>query len=317
MFIRRLEINVCKTKLKVLFLVGPTAVGKSRVSLVLAERIGAEIISLDSMQLYKGFDIISSKPSLKDMSLVRHHLIDILSPSRSFDVSQYRRLAVKKIRKIHGRGKTPLFAGGTGLYMSVLLDGIFKEPGFGKGIREKLLRSGQKKGHAFLHAKLKKADPESAARIHPNDSRRIIRALEVYEKTGKPISSWQKERKGIWVECDVRIIGLNMEREALYARINRRVDEMVYSGLVEEARGLLTGRLSKTAKSAIGIPELKGCFAGEYDIKQAVDLIKMNTRRYAKRQLTYFRRDKRIQWVMAGENQSAESLARDVMRRIG
>lgn len=300
----------------VIFIVGPTAVGKTQAAACLAKKINAEIISCDSMQIYKGMDIITSKPVLELRKRVRHHLIDILSPTKEYNVWRYRRDALKKIKEILSKKRIPLFVGGTGLYMAILLDGIFKEGKKIKGFRESLYKESEVKGVLFLYERLKKIDPTAAAKIHPHDTKRIIRALEVFQNTGKPISYLQKQRKGISADYDVRAFCLNMKREELYKRIDRRVDKMFAQGLAEEVRGLLKKKLSRTASFAIGIRELKGYFKGEYDLDEARRLIKRNSRLYAKRQWTWFRKDKRIHWIGVSDRDKPERIAAEIWKEL-
>ncbi len=296
-------------KQKIIFLVGPTAIGKTEVAIHLAKKIGAEIISCDSMQIYKGMNIITSKPMPALMRRVPHHLIDIISPRSEYNVSRYRRDALKKIREIIQKNKIPLFVGGTGLYMSILIDGIFRMKSADKKIRQHLYKLAQRFGSDYLYRKLKRIDPTASLKIHPHDTRRIIRALEVYENTGRPISELRKERKGLRDKYNIMIFGINIERDKLYKRIDDRVDGMFKSGLVREVKRLLRMKLSKTATYAIGIRELKGYFAGLYDLEEAKRLIKKNTRLYAKRQLTWFRNDKRIRWIKINENKKPKNIA--------
>lgn len=296
-------------KEKVLFLAGPTASGKTEVAVHLAEKSGAEIVSCDSMQIYRGMDIITSKPCRAEIKKAAHHLINVAAATASFDVSRYRVLAIKKMRDILKRGKVPLFVGGTGLYMSVLLDGIFKQGRPDRALRLKLERQAVKKGCPYLYNRLKAVDPEAAVRIHPHDLRRIIRALEVFYSTGRPISQLQRQRRGIAADYDARIFCLNPDRRQLYRRIDARVEEMFKKGLAGEVKKLLKSRLSRTASSAIGIRELKAYFEGRYGLQEAKRLIKLNTRRYAKRQLSWFRRDKRIKWIDIGEADRPKSIA--------
>lgn len=285
------------------------------MALPLAGKLGAEIVSCDSMQVYKGFDIISSKPSPHDRKAVPHHLIDVAPARRAFSVSDYRKMALKKIKQIHSRGKIPLFVGGTGLYMSILLDGIFNEAGGrGQDIRQRLLKSAEKRGGDFLYNRLKSVDPSAAQKIHPNDLRRVVRALEVYEKTGRPISYWQKQRKGIYGDYDVKVIGLAADRGLIYERIDKRVDSMIRSGLVEEVGRLLKRGLSRTSGAAIGITEIKAHLEGALTLDAAIELIKKNTRRYAKRQMTYFRKDKRIKWLTMKRRQPAGRIVSGILR---
>lgn len=286
-------------KPRIVFLVGPTAVGKTALALDIAAKIGAQIISCDSMQIYRGMRILTSMPSPQQCRRVRHYLIESVAPSEDFNVSRYRLRAMRAIREILNRGKVPLFVGGSGLYMSVMLDGIFKSPAGSEAARVKLERDARKKGSGYLHARLAKVDPESAARIHPNDAKRIIRALEVFTVTGKPISFLQKRRKGLWDAYDVRVFCLTLPREELYRRIDLRVEEMFEAGLADEVARLRKRKLGRTARYAIGIPEVKGYLDGEYDLEAAKALLKRNTRLYAKRQMTWFRKDRRLMWVDA------------------
>ncbi|MDD5166225.1 MAG: tRNA (adenosine(37)-N6)-dimethylallyltransferase MiaA [Candidatus Omnitrophica bacterium] len=300
---------------KIIFLVGATAIGKSQTALYLARKLNAEIISCDSMQIYKGMDILTSKPSLVQKKKIPHHLIDLVNPTKEYNVSRYRAQAIKQINQIIKKGKVPLFVGGTGLYMSVLVDGIFKIKADDKKIRGRLEKEAVKCGSDYLYRKLKKADPLAASKIHPNDARRIIRALEVFRVTGKPISQLQRERKGLGDKYDIRIFCLDMEREALYKRINARVEKMFRQGLVREVKKLLKLNLSRTASNAIGIKELKGFFCGAYDLNAAKGLMQRNTRYYAKRQLTWFRKDKRIQWLKIKDKDSPSCIANKIFER--
>ncbi|MFA5157008.1 MAG: tRNA (adenosine(37)-N6)-dimethylallyltransferase MiaA [Candidatus Omnitrophota bacterium] len=289
-----------KRKNRIIFLTGPTAVGKTEIAACLAKKINAEIISCDSMQVYKGLEIISSQPSANLRKKIPHHLIAIAAPSKEYNVSDYRRSAIKKIKEIIGRGRIPLFVGGTGLYMSIVVDGIFNVKAQDSRLRKQLYKEAKMHGSNFLHQRLAKIDPEAAQKIHPNDTRRIVRALEVFEVTGKPISLLQKQRKGITDKYDVKIFCLDMPRSRLYKRIEARVDKMFQQGLVAEVKKLLGRRLSKTAAAAIGIRELKGYFTGAYDLNEARRQIIRNTCLYSKRQLTWFRKDKRIKWIKVG-----------------
>jgi len=289
-------------KRKIIFLVGPTAIGKSETAILLAKKINAEIVSCDSMQIYKGMDIITSKPKEASRRRIPHHLIGIISPGRQYNVSLYRKQALKEISRITKRGRVPLFVGGTGLYMSVLIDGIFPEINSDKKIRKKLYWQAERSGSAQLYERLKIVDPEAALKIHPNDTRRLVRALEVFEVTGQPISKLQKQRKGLGGEYDVVIFCLNTGRDILAKRIKNRIDRMFRQGLLEEVRKLLKVRLSRTAACAIGIQELRGFFSKAYGLKEAKLLMVRNTRQYAKRQLTWFRKDKRIHWINIGAN---------------
>ena len=303
-------------KRKTVFLMGPTAIGKTETAICLAKKINAEIISCDSMQIYKGMDIITSKPSAVLRRNVNHHLIDVIAPTKEYNVSMYRRDALKKIKEVIKKGRIPLLAGGTGLYMSILIDGIFTLEQKNKSIREGLYRLAESRGNQYLHKRLQNIDPEAALKIHPNDTRRIVRALEVFKNTGKPISFLQKQRKGLDQEYDVKIFCLNMPREKLYKIIDGRVDKMFARGIVSEAKKLLKSRLGKTASSAIGLRELKGYFDGLYDLEEVKHLIKRNTRLYAKRQLTWFRKDKRINWINISDKEEPKEVAERLWKEL-
>ena len=267
------------------------------MAVALAKKLNAEIISCDSMQIYLKLDILSSKPSVTLRKKVPHHLIDILPPTKEYNVSKYRKDSLKIIKSLIKKGKVPLFVGGTGLYVNALVDGIFNFKSEDETLRLRLYRIAKNKGSTYLHQRLKRVDPEAAEKIHPNDTKRIVRALEVFEVTGKPISHLQKQRHGLEQDYEVKIFCLNMARENLYKRINERVDKMFRQGLVNEVKGLLKLKLSKTASFAIGIRELRGYLEGLYGIDEARQLMQKNTRSYAKRQLTWFRKDKRIKWI--------------------
>lgn len=314
MLIRKSQ--VVGPKPKIIFLVGPTAIGKSQIGVCLAKKINAEIISCDSMQIYKRMDIVTSKPPLILRKSVNHHLIDIFTPTKEYNVAQYRRTALKKIKEVLNKGKTPLFIGGTGLYMSVVIDGIFKAKAENKNIRRRLHKEIDTLGKKCLYARLEKLDPEAAAKIHPNDLRRIVRALEVLETSGMAISSLQKQRKGLDSKYNIRIFCLNMERNSLYRRIEDRVEEMLKKGLLQEVKKLLKLKLSKTAAAAIGIKELKGYLEGCYDLEEAKRLIKRNTRLYAKRQLSWFRKDKRIEWIQVLKEDKPAQLANTIFKML-
>ncbi|MFA4889261.1 MAG: tRNA (adenosine(37)-N6)-dimethylallyltransferase MiaA [Candidatus Omnitrophota bacterium] len=305
-----------KIKYQVIFLVGATASGKTALAINLARKLQAEIICSDSMQVYRGMDKITSAPPLSLRKKISHHLFGIISPEKEYNVSCFYRDALKKIKALSARGKRALFVGGTGLYLSILLDGIFQAKAENKALRRRLFRQAQKSGSSFLHKKLSKVDPQAAKKIHPHDAKRIIRALEVFALTGKAISEWQKIRHGLIDLYSLRVFCLNVPREELYARINARVEKMFQHGVVREVKILLKSKLGKTAAYAIGIREIKDYLDGKCDLAFAKDLIKRNTRRYAKRQLTWFRRDLRIQWIDVGAKKSPEAIARKIIKAL-
>ncbi|MDD5617566.1 MAG: tRNA (adenosine(37)-N6)-dimethylallyltransferase MiaA [Candidatus Omnitrophica bacterium] len=294
-------------KKKIFFIVGPTAVGKSKFALGLAEKINGEIVSCDSMQVYRGLDILSCKPSLKEQRKIPHHLISCIKPSQNFDVNQFVELSKRLIKEIHARGGVPIFTGGTGLYIDSLLNGIFEGPGQNPKIRNELYRKAKLYGNKYLYRRLKKIDPKAAGNIHINDLRRIVRALEVYKIIKKPISQLQKQRKGILKDkhFDVRIIGLTMPREKLYEIINKRVDLMFRKGAVAEVKKILKDKCSKTFRQALGIKEIDSYLKKDMSLGQAKQLLKRNTRRYAKRQITWFKKNTKIQWVGGSSSKKA------------
>lgn len=302
-------------KPKLYFLVGPTATGKSRVAVLLAKKMKAEIVSCDSMQVYKGMDILTSKPSVAMRKSAPHHLIGVVPPEREFDVTVFRRMALAKIKGIVRRKKVPLVVGGTGLYMSVLIDGIFQTPSQKTElVRERLYKEAQEAGNLCLYQRLKEIDPDAARKIHPNDTRRIVRALEVFETTGERISVLQKRRSGLGDEFDIEMLCLNLQRPLLYRRIEERVKRMFRQGLVREVERLLEKKLSRTASLAIGIREIKGFLEGSYDIEEARRLIVYNTCQYARRQLTWFRKDARIKWLQVEEGERPAETAQRILK---
>ncbi len=291
------------------FIVGPTAAGKTEIGLHLARRLDAEIVCCDAMQVYREITIASDKASPEARGAIPHHLVDILSVTEDFNVARYRQLAVPVIQEILSRGKTPLIIGGSGMYMAVLLDGIFEGIPVEEDLREELTEEQKAKGTGFLYGRLRALDRQAAARIHPNDTQRIIRALEVAISTGQSITKLQPKREGLWGKMPIKIFGLNRPREELYRRVEVRVDEMFTKGLVDEVQKVASLTLSQTAGKIIGIPEVLGYLKGEYDLERAKYLIKLNTRHYVKRQLTWFRREKRLTWIDIDAQQSAVEVA--------
>ena len=296
-----------------IFILGPTAVGKSEIGLCLAQRLNAEIICCDAMQVYGEISIANDKPAPKARAEVPHHLVGIVPVTEDFNVARYRELAVSVIGDIQARGKTPLIIGGSGMYMSVLLDGIFEGIAAGEDLREEISQQLDREGCAVLHEPLKALDPQAAAKIHPNDPQRIIRALEVALSTGQSISSLQQKREGLWGSVPIKIFALNRPRQELYQRVEARVEDMFVKGLVEEIKSVSTLPLSLTARKIIGVPEIMGYFKGEHDLERAKYLMKLNTRHYVKRQLTWFRRDKRLTWIDIKQADTNESIAERIV----
>jgi tRNA dimethylallyltransferase len=295
---------------RVLVILGPTCVGKTQVSLKLADILNGEIVSFDSRQIYRYLDIGTAKPTKEERDRIRHHLIDQVSPDQKFTAADYGKEARRIIRQIAERNKQPIAVGGSGLYLRALTQGFFKGPGADERIRKKLMREAQKFGEPHLFRRLRTIDPEAAGRIHPNDSVRIIRALEVYELTGKPISLLQRQEDYQAFPMRFVRIGLNIERSKLYRRIERRVGEMISAGLVEEVKMLKEMGFSPMLKAlkTVGYQELFAHLDGKVDLNTAIENIGMNTRHYAKRQLTWFRRDKEIIWLDAEDRGLVEKI---------
>ena len=280
-----------KLTLSCWYLTGATGVGKSKVALSLARSLDAEIISMDSMAVYREMDIGTAKLAPEDRGGIPHHLVDIVDPSDNYSLAQYVNEAADKIADIHLRNKNVLFVGGTPLYLKALLRGIFEGPPADQEFRRELQRKMQGQPPEVLHSLLSKVDPVSAKRLHPNDIKRVVRALEVYEKTKKPISDFQKQFDvGSPSErCNVYV--LQMPRELLYTRINKRIDRMIYDGLLDEVKMLANRNfpIGTSARQALGYKELFDYLDGKSTYPQAVEYIKQNTRNFAKRQETWFR----------------------------
>jgi tRNA dimethylallyltransferase len=290
------------------YLTGATATGKSAIALALARALNAEIISLDSMAIYRGMDVGTAKPTVEQRAIVPHHLIDILEPDEEFSVAQYLDAAHAKIAEIRGRRREPLFVGGTPLYLKALLRGLFEGPPANWELRHEIEREVAEVGSAALHARLEQVDPLAASAIHPNDTRRLIRALEVYRATGQPISHQQLEFDDGRPAEACRVFVLRRSREEMHARIDDRVDEMLARGLVDEVRRLTGGgrRLGRTASQAVGYREVMAHLAGEFDERTMRAKIKTRTRQFAKRQGVWFRSLSECRWVdIAGEADAA------------
>lgn len=301
---------------KVVFITGPTAVGKSAVGLALAERLGGEIVSCDSMQVYREINIASNKPGTAERARAPHHMLDVVSVTEMYDVARYHQQAREVIDDVIARGRLPVIVGGSGLYIQILLDGIFTEGSNDEGVREVLESRASGEGLEALYAELREADPESASIIHCRDRKRVIRALEALQVSGTPFSELRKKREGMRGRYDISVIVLNQERSRLYEAINLRVDEMFSRGLVDEVRGLQPLPLSRTARYLIGVREIMAWLDGQCKQDEARAIMKQNTRRYAKRQLTWFRKDAGFQWIDAGAFGTAARIAERIIRQF-
>lgn len=293
------------------FLVGPTASGKSALAVEVAERIGAEILSLDSMALYRGMEIGTAKPSAEARRRVPHHLLDVAEPHEAFSAGRYLQEAERAIADVVARRRRPLFVGGTALYLKALTEGFFDGPEADWEIRHRLKAEAARLGAPALHDRLRHVDPHAAAAIHPNDLRRIVRALEVCELTGRPVSGQRSQfgRPSARYECV--IAGIRRGRADLHRRINRRVDAMFAAGLVEEVRGLLGDPrgVSHAASQFVGYQEVIAHLSGECTREEAAERVKARTRQFAKRQLSWFRKFPQIRWVDAGPQTPPAELA--------
>lgn len=290
----------------IVVVVGPTASGKTDFAVNIAKKYDGEIVSADSMQIYKQMNIGSAKPSKEEMQGIPHHLIGFLDISEEFSVADYVKMAHSCIMDIYSRNKLPIVCGGTGLYISSLIDNIqFEDSNVDKSLREKLNKKAEIYGIESLLEELKEFDLPSYRRLAPTkNARRIIRAVEIYKSTGITMTEQIKRSKSLASPYNPQIIGLNfIKREDLYKRINNRVDKMIEKGLVYEAEKILKTMCSKTSMSAIGYKEFIPYFKGESSLNECIEKIKINTRHYAKRQITWFKRDKRISWMLKNGNE--------------
>ena len=303
---------------RIFFILGCTAVGKSAVGIEVARRIGAEIVSVDSMMVYRRMDIGTAKPSREIRAEIPHHCIDIVEPSESFSVARYLTFADEAIDKISSAGKPVLLVGGSALYIKAVSKGLFEGPGANPDIRQALKARAAAEGLSALHAELARIDPDAARRISPRDEKRIIRALEVYELTGEPISRLQQQWDSQRLRYDCVFIGLRRPKEEINRRINARVKEMIRKGLRDEVASLLAEPkgLSEQASQALGYAEMIEHLKGKYTLEQAIERIKINTRQFAKRQRTWFRHFRDVQWIDIQEDDTIEKVSEKVLMII-
>ena len=309
--------NTLEPELKrAVYLTGATASGKTAVGVLLAQRLGAEVIALDSMTLYRGMDIGTAKPTIAEQAGVAHHLIDVLDPWEQGSVADYRSWAVAAAKEIEARGQRVLFVGGTALYLKALIRGLFEGPAADPAIRAELEAQVAKLGETAIHEELARIDPPTAARLHPNDVRRVIRALEVHRLTGKPLSDWQTEHQK--QAEGLAIYALMRDRAELHARINQRVEQMFEAGFREELQRLASAerRLHPVPAQAVGYYEGFALLAGELDQATAVALIQARTRQFAKRQETWFRNLAEVQLWPVSPSETAEQIADRLSEQI-
>jgi len=298
---------------KLIIIVGPTASGKTALSIRLAKALDGEVVSADSMQIYRGMDIGTAKPTLEEMEGVPHHMLSVCDPGEEYSVSRYAQEADACVRDIQSRGKAVILCGGTGLYLNALVAGTGFQPQSGDaGLRETLNAAWDRDPMA-LWRELEQADPESAAKLHPNDKKRVTRALEVWRLTGETISAHNRRTQSVPPRYDSVWLGLKTDpRQILYDRIDSRVTKMLEQGLLEETRALLEqGKLTGTAAQAIGYKELLDHFAGNMTLEQAADLIRQKSRNYAKRQLSWFGGDSRVNWIVYNKPEAGDQVFRE------
>ncbi len=301
-------------KKKIIVVCGPTGIGKTGFAIWLANRFNGEIVGADSMQIYRYMDIGTAKPDYGERKMAVHHMVDIIDPDEEFDAAKFAEMADNSIEKIIKKGRIPIVAGGTGFYIKALLHGLFRQ---GRAADRKIINSleteSERKGSACLHKKLETIDPVSADKIHPNDSFRIIRALEVFESTGRTMSSFRKEHNFACNRYDPLVFGLYMDRKKLYERINQRVENMMSQGLIDEVKELVKMGYSCRLKSmqSLGYRHICDFLNEKTSFEETVSLLKRDTRRYAKRQFTWFGKDKKIIWVKPNERKKAEQFVMD------
>jgi len=285
-------------KPKVIVICGPTGIGKTSVGIQLAEKEGGEIISADSMQIYRYMDIGTAKPTADEQNRLLHHMIDIVDPAEDFDAVRFAQMAREKVMQLHQKGVMPVIVGGTGLYIKALLQGLFQSNPVDSQIRERLTQEAAENGSSSLHDRLKQVDPDTAGRLHPNDAYRIVRALETIESTGRPISEHHQDHGFADEPFDALKVGLQMDRQKLYDRIDQRVDLMIDDGFLEEVRKLLGMGYTADLKAmqSIGYRHMAAFIEGSLPWDECVRTLKRDTRRFAKRQCTWFGADNQIHW---------------------
>ena len=298
--------------------IGPTAVGKSAIAIPLAQALGTEILTADSRQVYRGMDIGMDKPPVEQRGGVPHRLIDVVDPDQPFNVGEYRRLALAEIARLHQEGRIPLMVGGTGLYVRAVVHGLWDGPPADWEYRHRLMELARTDGTEALYRQLAHVDPELAARLHPRDEVKIIRGLEAHQVTGRRLSDLHREHGFTEKPFSTLLIGLTRDRQELYRRIDARVEEQLANGLVEETRRLLAHGYDRALGSmkGLGYRQIAGYLAGEYSYEEAVRLLKRDTRHFAKRQWTWFRKEPGIVWVEIKAGESTEDVSARLMALV-
>ena len=299
-------------------LVGPTAVGKSEVGVILARALGTDLLTADSRQVYVGMDIATDKPTPEQREAVSHRLIDLVEPDQRFNAGMYRQAALQEIERLYGERKLPLVVGGSGLYIRALVKGLCAAPPGDPAVRAEFAEAARRHEKGYLHRELVKVDPASAEELHPNDEVKIIRALEVQHLSGRPLSDAHREHRAAAPTWSPLILGLTRDRESLYRRIDQRVDRLFTSGVVRETEGLLARGYGRELASmkGLGYRQVAGFLAGDYDYDEAVRRLKRDTRHFAKRQLTWFRQEPGIKWVRVEEMENPECVADRLLAHV-
>ena len=306
-------------KKSIIIIAGPTASGKTKTGIELSKKINGEIVSADSMQIYKYMNIGTAKPSIEEQNEIKHHMIDIIYPDESYSAAMYKEDASKVIDDICARNKVPIIVGGTGLYInSLIFDLDFSKAPEDIEYRNYLKNAASEYGNEYLHDMLKEHDPDSYTRLHVNDVKRVIRALEVYKVTGNTISNYKDNFKNTDSKYNYLFLGINMERQTLYSRINKRVDEMFENGLIDEVKKLKSMGYDKNLQSmqAIGYKEVFDYLNDKFTLDETIDIIKRGTRRYAKRQLTWFNHQENIKWFNIDEYDSFDIFIKNILYTI-
>ena len=299
-------------------LVGPTAVGKSRIAIEVARALGTEILTADSTQVYRGMNVGTDTPAEEDRQGVPHRLIDLVEPDEPFNAGEFRRLAIREISRLREQGLLPLVVGGTGLYVRALLNGLWAGPPSDRALRRKLEEEARARGGESMYRELGRVDPATARRLHPRDTVKVLRALEVYRQTGVPLSKAHEEHRQRATPFRALVLGLTMERVMLYQRIEHRVDVELAKGLVDETRTLLAKGYSRglVSMKSLGYRQMAGYLEGEYSFEEAVRRLKRDTRRFAKRQMTWFRKEPGLTWVEVQPGESVPSVSQRVVTLI-